>query len=191
MRHFVELASELNLQQALMCRTGTLYQFKTPERLRSSFDWGMSNAFHFNKDVLAATWVSLRKRVERVLQADEELHDFITFVPYSEVGLDFVAQCKPPYDGGYFLGSLNEWLAYGDSCKPPVTCEAANVRLQAGVQRVIQSLPASGSALLEHVMRMTFTKDAASQLQFIEGEGWRVYELQVADEYVDRMLTRG
>ena len=189
MRNFVELASEWKLQRAFACRTGTLYQFKTPERLRSSFDWGMSNAFHFEKDVPAATWVSLRERVEQVLRADEELRDLITFVPYSEVGVDFVIQCKPPFDGGYFLSSLNEWIEHGDSCRPPEACEVSNARLQAGVQRVIQGLPAGGSELLAHVIRKTFTEDTASQLQFIEDGHWRIYELQLADEYVDHLLA--
>lgn len=184
MRKFVELASEWQLQRAFACRMGTLHQFKTPERLQSTLNWGMSNAFHFDKDVSAAKWVSLRESVKRVLRADAALRDLVRFVPYAEVGLDFVVQAKPPYDAGYFLCSMNEWLAYGDAFRPSVACELANSRLQAAIQRVLESLSATGETLLEHVIRVSFTEDPACQLQFIEEEGWTLYELQVADEHL-------
>ena len=169
---------------------GTLHQFKTPERLQSPLNWGMSNAFHFNKDVSASDWVSLRERVERVLHADEELRDLVRFVPYAEVGLDFVVQAKPPNDGGYFLCSMIEWLAYGESFRPSEACEMANARLQAAVRRVLESLSATGETLLEHAVRVTFTEDSACQLQFIEGEGWHLYELQVADEHLHQLAEK-
>ena len=188
MRNFGELASEWSLQRTASFRTGTLYQLRTPQGLQSPFDWGMSNVFHFDRELSAAIWISLRERVQHLLQADEALRDLITFVPYTEVGADFVVQCKPPYDGGYFLSSLNEWLEHGDCCNPPDACEAANARLQTELQRVIGGLPASDREGRGHVMRRTVTEDAASQMQFVEDGSWRVYELQLADEYIGHLL---
>lgn len=165
-----------------------LYQFRTPESFQDLFGWGMSQLVHFDRDVSVANWTALRERVTRILRSDEELERVIAFVPYQEVGTDFIVQCKPPYDGGYFLNSLHEWLTYGDTCMPPEACESAYAHLQAGIERVIRALPSTDRELHEHVIRLTFTATSESGLQFVEGEGWRLYELAIADEFVDRFL---
>ncbi|WP_431262432.1 hypothetical protein ACQ859_20100 [Roseateles chitinivorans] len=189
MRSFEDLPASWNLQRVHACRTGTLYQFNKPQDLHDPHSWGMSFVIHYNRDVDVLDWVALRERVVRIFSSDDELKRVVTFVPYAEVGTDFIVQSKPPYDGGYFLSSLHEWTTEGDTCRPPEGCESSYAELQAAVERVISALPAAERPLLEPVIRSTFTMNAGSWLQFVGDDGWVLYELEISTAHIERFLV--
>jgi hypothetical protein len=103
----------------------TLYQIESAKLLgpgleRDPADWGMACIYRFDRSLppavvprLLALTAELGRQLGRM-----GLAEVVRIAPYYAVGADYLAQVKPPYDGGYNTSRFGEFVAHA-SCKPP------------------------------------------------------------------------
>ncbi len=125
MSAFDELARELSLTAPVQAAQWTLYQCPSDAFLRRGAsrdpaDWGMVNVYRFDRGLPPAL-------IPRIVELDVAIRlqisnlglaNVVRLVPHYEVGLDYVVQPKPPYDGGYDSSRFGDFVCHRE-CKPP------------------------------------------------------------------------
>lgn len=118
-RSFAQLPAELEIRYPIQQDIWTLYHMTSVADAKSPYDWGMSLVYHFNRGTALQPWLEIYTQLVSVVHAHSFLKEAVEFVPFYEIGVDFLVQCKPPYDGGYSTAMYAEHLEEGN-LTPPV-----------------------------------------------------------------------
>lgn len=178
-RDFAQLALVAQARIPMAAELWTCYHLGTHPYTKCDADWGMCLAYHFDRGASIQLWLDLVGRVRDWIEARPELQEIIEFVPFYEVGTDFFAQCKPPYDGGYAMTGYEEFLSCGD-CEPAPWFYHQLAELHGRVAEAMRSLRTGQEGeLLRKVVHATFIRPYG-HLFWQDDEGWAVYQPNVA-----------
>jgi hypothetical protein len=179
MRDFAQLALETHPRFPMAAELWTWYHLETPPYPKCDADWGACLAYHFDRGAPLEPWLRLVGHVRRWVEGRPELQEIIEFVPFYEVGTDFFAQCKPPYDGGYPTTRYEEFLYHGD-CEPAPWFYHQLAELHRRVAEAVRSIPSGPEGeLLRKVVHATFIRPY-KHLFWQDEDGWAVYQPNIA-----------
>jgi hypothetical protein len=149
-RSFAQLLGELEIRYPLQQDIWTLYQITSVAEVKCPDDWGMSLVYHFNRGTALQPWLEIYTQLVSIVHAHAYLNEVVEFVPLYEIGVDFLIQCKPPYDGGYSTAMYAEHVAQGNLI-PPSEYAPQLTGLRSHVSAMLQAL--RNSANQETLMR--------------------------------------
>jgi len=148
----------------------------------------MCLAYHFDRGIPIKPWLELVGHVRDWVERCPDLQEIIEFVPFYEVGTDFFAQCKPPYDGGYAMTRFEEFIYHGD-CEPAPWFYHQVAELQERVAEAMRSLRSGQKGeLLRKVVHATFIRPH-QHLFWQDEEGWAVYQPNIAADDVREWVS--
>jgi hypothetical protein len=179
MRDFAELALDGQARFPITAELWTWYHLGNSPYPKCDADWGMCLAYHFDRGAPIKPWLELAGRVRDWVESRPELQEIIEFVPFYEVGTDFFAQCKPPYDGGYPTDHYEEFLYHGN-CEPAPWFYHQLAELHRRMVEAMRSLRSGQeSELLRKVVHATFIRPYR-HLFWQDEQGWAVYQPNIA-----------
>lgn len=188
MRSFSQLAEEQNARFPMQHELWTFYHLETSPYQRCSFDWGMCLAYHFDRGTEITAWLDLANQVKDWIESQPDLAEVVRFVPFYEIGTDFLTQCKPPYDGGYSTEMYDEFLHHG-SCEPAPWFFEQLASLHVRVVDALRDSSTKGT-LLSRIIHATLIKPY-THLFWLDEEGWALYQPSISVEDVRQWQQLG
>lgn len=187
MRDFAELSSIVHGEHPLALPLWTVYHTRVNPYPPCSFDWGMCLAYHFDRGVALAPWRALTAAVQAWVEGQPALREMIAFVPLYEVGTDFFAQCKPPYDGGYTTASYESFL-YQREAAPAPWFYRQLAELHERVAETARNLrDGEREALVARIVHATFLRPY-THLFWRDEDGWAVYQPNISRDDIHAWL---
>ncbi|HEU4328421.1 MAG TPA: hypothetical protein VFS21_35110 [Roseiflexaceae bacterium] len=200
MRDFSQFAQQTGPRYPSQRALWTVYHLETHPYPRCGPDWGVCLAYHFDRGVHLRPWLELAEAVRAWIEAQTALEPVVQFVPFYEVGSDFFAQPKPPYNGGYHTEMYEEFLRHG-SCEPAPWFFGQLAELHRSAAEALraarnsawqQNQQDSGTreALVRRVAHATLITPYR-HLFWRDEEGWAVYQPSIGAEDVREWVERG
>ena len=120
MRSFEERTRSLSLVAPIAYANWTLYQVRSSDfgGTADPADWGMTCIYRFDRQTSPSAIPVIERLISDLREHLQKLPLEVRVVPFSEVGTDYVAQPKAPYDGGYNASRFGDFVAHAE-CKPP------------------------------------------------------------------------
>jgi hypothetical protein len=188
MRDFAQLALEAHARLPMTAELWTWYHLDLHPYPKCDSDWGVCLAYHFDRGAPIEPWLRLVGHVQHWVESRPELREIIEFVPFYEVGADFFAQCKPPYDGGYPTTRYEEFLYHGD-CEPAPWFFQQLAELHRQVAEALRSFPSDPEGkLLRKVVHATFIRPY-EHLFWRDEDGWAVYQPNIGADDLQEWET--
>lgn len=174
MRDFKQLANQADAKFPVTMELWTRYVLDDSRYPVHKSAWEAWIGYHFDRGVSVQDWWALVSAVQQWTEAQPALRRLVHFVPFAEIGSDFVVQLNPPYDGGYCTSRYGEFLEEG-TCEPPPEFfqQIATLHLEcATALRTLGTEPKD--KILRRVIHATLIKPT-SRVFWAGDEGWTVY----------------
>ena len=179
MRSFASLQSVLSLKRSHQADLWTTYFTHEHDYVRCEADWGPSHVYHFVRDVLLSDWLDLNTCLTNWIESQSKLNN-VRVVPFYEIGSDFLVQCKPPCDGGYYTNMYAEFLNCG-SCEPAPWFYRQLASLHENVAGCMNTLGHPDSNPESRIVHASLIMPN-DQLFWTDEDGWDLYYANIRIE---------